>query len=97
MSVFSPPQACSGFLQYLKELPVWIILGLIVAFVVIYGGKYIAVHVFHLAKNFKLPDVEFTDEEEPKKKEARKEEKKEEPKSSQEKEEKKEEKKVIKI
>ena len=92
--VFSPAQQCSGFFQYIKELPVWVILGVIVAFVSISGGKYVIAHAFHSAKNFKMPEFEFVDEDEPKKKEVKEEKelKKEEPK-----EEIKEEKKVLKI
>ena len=95
--VFTPAQECTGLFQYLKELPIWIILGIIVSFVVIYLGKYVAVHVFHSAKNFKMPKAEFDEESKVKKTEKKEEVKKEvkvekeEPESSQEK------KKVIKI
>lgn len=94
--IFSPPQACNGFFQYIKELPIWIILGMIAAFVFIYGGRYLIIHVFHSAKDFKMPKAEFDGDEKKVKKEVKKE-KKEEPESSQEKEEAKEERKVIKI
>ena len=53
--VFSPAEACSGFVQYLKELPIWIILGIIAAFVLIYGIRYVIAHIFHSAKN--MPDL----------------------------------------
>ena len=87
--VFKPAGECSGLWQYLKELPIWMVLGIIVAFVVIYGGRYLIIHVFHSAKNIKMPKRE--------KKEAKKESKKE-VKEEHKKEEKKEKpKKVIKI
>lgn len=82
--VFSPPEACTGLSQYLKELPVWIILGILATFIVIYGGKYLVIHGYHLTKDAKMPKAEkhktIKDTKKQSKEKEKPEEKKEEPK-----------------
>ena len=68
--IFNPPSKCN-LGQFLKEVPIWMLLGLIFSFIIIYGAKYLIKYSKDLIKNRKK-DFKKKVKEKPTKKESSK-------------------------